>query len=66
MWVKGGLEFFGPALRVVCDDHLQRVEHAHHAPCLLVEVLSDGVLKFADINPTIGLGDTDQITKQPD
>ena len=58
MWVKGGLEFFGPALRVVCDDHLQRVEHAHHAPCLLVEVLSDSVLQFADINDLINKPET--------
>ena len=50
-------------LRIVRDDDLQRTQHCHDAIRMLIEVIAYAVLKHADIDQAVALGDADLLTE---
>ena len=52
--------------RVVGDHHFQRLEHAHGARGIGVQVLADGEFQHADIDHATGAVDADHVTEGAD
>ncbi len=64
--VVDGLDLLYLPLRVVGDDHPQRVEDSHDAPGAFVQVLAQAVLQQGNVHDALGLGDADALHKGPD
>ncbi len=54
------------AFRIVGDHHLERLEHAHGARGVGVQVLADGELQHADVDQAAGAVDADHVAEGAD
>src|SRR5262249_39721184 len=51
--------FLGLALRIVVDDHLQRLQHGHNPGRATVQVFADKVFEHGQVDGAVGLGHAD-------
>ncbi len=60
------LHLLDQIIRVILDDHAQRVEHGHATRGAPVEVLAQAVLEKLDVHHAVGLGDADALGEVAD
>ena len=60
------LQVLDLAFRVIGDHHLERLEHAHGARRVGVQVFADGEFQHADVHQTAGAVDADHVAEGAD